>query len=469
MAQPDYAYLTLGAARTQLAARLEDPSFVYWTVQELNDILVEAVRCWQALTGTFKQRATFTIRPNGGIDGSSFYDLNAQFSLLGFSVTDLQVVNMVLAALLEPPLTSNWVGTGQFHFVQIVNALQNRINRWMGDTGANVTRNVQDVGTGPTAARIFLPESVLDVRRAAWINTARVYSTLWSDDEFAMQAFRFAGNLTPVDPPVVWGKFTIPPVGVEVYPIPANPGQIETLVVDAGPQIGPNPAAIVASPAVLDIPEDFAYGMVFGALADLCAADGPMRDLDRAQYAESRYQESVELYKLNPTLIDTQINGQQVWTGSVFEMDSFLASWQANPGAPMFCGMAGRNLVAFAPTPSSIYSVVMDIVGNIPVPAKDSDFLQVDRGAINPLLDYAQHLAAWKMAGVEFHNTDRLRGNFYTQAGLENSRLTQSNFYRSALQLPAFRQNQEVPRSDNNMQPVSSNSGGLSSQPQVQR
>ena len=196
------------------------------------------------------------------------------------------------------------------------------------------------------------------------------------------------------------------------------------------------------------IPEDFTYGMVFGALADLCAADGPMRDLDRAAYAESRYQESVELYRLNPTLLMSQINGVQVWTGSVFEMDAFLASWQAVPGQPRFVGMAGRNLVAFGPTPSSTYSVTMDVVGNIPLPTVDADFLQVDRGALNPLLDYAQHLASWKMAGTEFHNTDRLRVNFYTQAALENQRITQGNFYRSSLQLPAFRQQQEVPRID---------------------
>jgi hypothetical protein len=447
VAQPGYAYLTLAAARTELAARLEDPSFVFWTAQELNDIIAQAVRCWQALTGTFKQRAVFSINLNGGIDGSSFYDLNSILPNFQFIVTDLQVVNMALAALLEPPLTFDWVGTGQFNFHQITDSLQNRINRWMGDTGANVTRNIQDVGTGPTAARIFLPEGVMDVRRAAWVNTVGFYSTLWRDDELAMPAFRFGGNLTPVDPPVVWGRFTIPPVGIEVYPIPANPGQIETLVVEQGPQIGRSPSAIVASPAVLHIPEDFIYGMVFGALADLCAADGPMRDLDRANYAESRYQESVELYKLNPTLIDTLIDGVQVWTGSVFEMDSFLASWQAVPGQPRFCGMAGRNLVAFGPTPGSIHSVTMDVVGNIPLPAADGDFLQVDRGAINPLLDYAQHLASWKMSGVEFHNTDRLLRNFYTQAALENSRITQSNFYRSALQLPAFRQQQEVPRS----------------------
>jgi len=86
------------------------------------------------------------------------------------------------------------------------------------------------------------------------------------------------------------------------------------------------------------------------------------------------------------------------------------------------------------------------VVANIPVPSADGDFIQVDRGALNPLLDYAQHLAAFKMAGAEFHNTGRLRQNFYLAAATENARLTKGNFYRSAMQLPALRQQAEVPR-----------------------
>jgi hypothetical protein len=254
------------------------------------------------------------------------------------------------------------------------------------------------------------------------------------------------GSLTPQTPPLVWGKFTLPPVGIQVYPPPADPGQVETLVVTSGPQIGTSPAAIVNTPTVLNVPEDFVWGMIFGALSDLFSADGPMRDLDRAMYAESRYQESVELYTLNPTLIGTQINGVPVWTGSVFEMDAFLASWQAVPGVPQFVGMVGRNLVAFGPMPNATYSVVMDVVGNIPVPSVDTDFIQVHRGALDPLLDYAQHLACFKMAGTEFHNTDKLRQQFYVTAALENQRITEGNFYRTALELPAMRQQQEVPR-----------------------
>lgn len=444
---PGYSYLTLGAARTELAARLEDNgrpgqlAYVYWTVPELNSFIVEAVRTWQALTSYYKARTTFDINLND----NAFFDLR-NTDLLYFSVTDEQIVNRALAALLEPPLTATWVGTGQFDFRQITDALQNRINRWLSDTGANVTRNIQNMGTGPSAARVFLPEGVLDVRRAAWRNSVGEYFTLWRDDEWAMQSFKYFGFAKPADPPTVWGKFTIPPVGVEVYPPPANPGDLETLVVESGPQIGTTPAEIVNSPTVLDIPEDFTYGMVFGALSDLLSADGQMRDPDRAAYCEQRYQESTELYRLNPTLLASRVDEVPVWTGSVFEMDSFLASWQAKPGQPRFAAMAGRNLVAFGPVPDGLYSATIDVVANIPVPVSDSDYIQVDRGSLNTLLDYAVHLACFKMAGTEFKGKDKCRMNFYIAAALENRRITQMSFYRQALELPAMRQEREVPR-----------------------
>jgi hypothetical protein len=443
---PGYAYLTLGNARAAVAARLEDPANTYWTAFELNDLIVEAVHTWQAFTATYKQRATFSISPGGGIGGSAFYDLGSlSGGILGHVVTDQQLLNIVFPALLEPSLTSTWTGTGQFTFGQISTALQNRINRWLTDTGAGVTRTVVAVGSGAANARVFLPEHTLDVRRAAWIGATST-TTLWRDDEFAMQAFLNPGYANPTDPPKVWGKFVMPPYGIDLYPPPLSAGNLETLIVDSGPLISTTPAAVIATPIVLQIPEDYFWGVKFGVLSDLLSADGPARDPARAVYAEQRYQESVQLYRLNATLVATQIAGVPVWSGSVFEMDAFLASWQNQPGAPQFAGMCDRNLVAFGPIPNQTYTITMDVVANIPVPAVDGDFIQVDRGAIDPLLDYVEHLAAFKMAGQEFQMTDKLRQNFIAAAALENARITKTSFYRSAMQLPAQRQQAEVPR-----------------------
>jgi hypothetical protein len=198
---------------------------------------------------------------------------------------------------------------------------------------------------------------------------------------------------------------------------------------------------------VLGIPDFLAWGVKYGALADLLAADGPARDPERAAYCEQRYAEAAALTKINPSVMLTRVNDVQVNTDSVFDLDAYFASWQSAPGAPSSAAMAGRNLIALAPiADAGPYSVSVDVVSNIPVPVLDADFLPIDRGSIDPVLDEAQHIAAFKMGGVEFANTLRLHKNFIAAAALVNSRLRNQAFYETALYQPARKQFQEVVR-----------------------
>src|SRR5690348_11431821 len=116
-----YAYLTFAQAVSILASRLQDPSQVYWNQpNELNNCVVEAVRLFQVLTGSYKQAMTFQTAAD-----TVYYSLTAQTgSPIAVTVTDVEVINNVLAALLETPLVASWTGTGQFTLTQLKNALQ---------------------------------------------------------------------------------------------------------------------------------------------------------------------------------------------------------------------------------------------------------------------------------------------------------------------------------------------------------
>ena len=244
--------------------------------------------------------------------------------------------------------------------------------------------------------------------------------------------------------PSVYSVFHLAPVALELYPPPLATGTVELIVVAPVVTVGGSPATVYNTPTVLGIPDDFAWAATWGALADLLALDGPGKDIPRAQYAESRYQEGVQAAKLNPTVLSTA----PIWSGSIFEMDSFANNWQATTGTPTFAGLAGRNLMALGPVPDGIgpNAITCDVVRNMPVPAADGDFLQVDRGTIDAILDYAQHLASFRLGGAEFQATARLKDNFVAQAMLENSRLKNSAFFRKSLEKPARLQSQEVVR-----------------------
>lgn len=445
-----YAYLNLGSARAILASRLQDAGIVYYSggngagsPLELNQYIVQAVRAWQAYTVSYRQRAQFPTTAN-----TPFYDLTSVLSpsCLAYTVTDRELITLTLAHLLEPPLSNGWVGSGMFTFAAIASALQARLNRFLGDTGITISRALLPIGTSPPVDRVALPDTTLDIRRAAWVDQSGMSSALWRDDQYAMQAFSYSGWSTPADPPSVYGISTLPPVSIQVFPPPANPGQLDLLVVPTGVQINTTPAAMLTTPVTLNLPDALAWAVVFGAMSDLLSNDSPARDPARAVYCEQRFQDGAGLAKTNPSLLLAQVNGVPVFSGSVWELDAFMPSWQSSPGTPAFVGMAGRNLLAAGTLPDGVYSVTVDVVSNIPVPAADSDYLQVDRGNLDPVLDYAQHLASFKLGGAEFAASEGLYKSFLAAAGLENSRLKQQAFYQTAMLGTAIRQSAEVVR-----------------------
>ena len=478
---PGYTYLSLGSARSILAGRLQDSGLVYYSggngagsAVELNQYIVQAVRAWQAYTSSYRQRAVFNTSA-----GVPFYDLNTVLApaCMARTVTDREIVTLVLAQLLEPPLAAGWTGSGMFTFSAIMAAIQARLNRFLGDTGVECNELILPAGVAPPVDRINLPDTVLDVRRAAWVSstgtaltwdqipdlwddipglwddigqTSYGVSTLWRDDQWAMQAFQPGGLQSPTDPPVVYGLATLPPSSLQVFPPPASPGLLDLLVVSTGAQVGTTPAAVFGSPVTLNLPDCLAWAVAFGAMSDLLSNDSPARDPARAAYCEARYQEAVGLAKMppspSPSVMLTAVNGVPIWTGSVFEMDAFLASWQVTQGQPGFGGMCGRNLMGFGPVPDDVYGISADVVSNIPVPAADGDFLQVDRGSLDAVIDYAQHLASFKLGGAEFAASEGLYKNFLAAAGVENGRLKNQAFYQQAMLGTVGRQAAEVVR-----------------------
>ena len=62
--QMPYAYQTYAAA-SALAGRLQDSGLVYFNQpSQLLNCVIESVRLFQALTGSFKAKITFNTRPN---------------------------------------------------------------------------------------------------------------------------------------------------------------------------------------------------------------------------------------------------------------------------------------------------------------------------------------------------------------------------------------------------------------------
>lgn len=429
-----YTHTALSTLIAALAARLHDTAYVFWTAAELQAYLLESLRTWNAASAFYRDRMTFSLTA-----GTCFYDLaSVAGTLLARTVTDADVMKDIEYHLLEPAVVASWTGTEQFVFADVVDALQRRRNQFLLETGCVLTHSTLPL-TSDSAGRLDLLDTAVDVRRAAFGDAAGVYTRLWRDDEWAMQSFSPGWEGSP-GPPKVYSMITTPPVRLQLSPIPIATGTLDLLTVDTGAALDP------ATGVVLGVPDDFAWVVKWGAMADLLGKDGPARDPERASYAEQRWLEGIELARFATTALQAQINGVRKTIETVSNLDKFRAGWQGNTAAtPDVVAMAGLNMLAVADPPDAAHSVTLDVVRNFPVPATTADQVLVGREHLDVILDYAEHLAAFKMAGAEFQATAEHYKRFFQLASEMNDKWRAAAVFADVLHDRTRQEEEAVP------------------------
>lgn len=416
-----YTYLTLAQARTQLAARLYDTSAnLFWSDAEKNQYIVESIRIWNALTSFWRSEFTFQTQAN-----VTWYDLtdtaNLPNTLRPFTVTDNSLIQLIEYHLLEPvtsvyPLT--WTGSLQFSLTDILNAIQRRRDEVLSATGCTITQRTIAAVPG----RTFLPDTVIDIRRVSWLPVANpagfTNSPLWPDDQWALQSYERDYTIQAPGTPSTYRQSTEPPLSFDTDIPPALPGQYDLLTVDAGVALS------TVAATVLRVPDDFAWVIKWGALADLLGRESNAKDPTRAMYCEMRYRQGLALLLNSPAVLYARINNIPLDIDSLQNADNYRPGWQAETAAqPDLMMIAGLNLFGLASIPDAIYSGTLMVVENAPVPANDAAQIQIGRDDLEAILDHSQHLAAFKIGGSEFLSTLPLLDRFHKQAALYNSKL----------------------------------------------
>jgi hypothetical protein len=419
---PNYSYATANDAITALSARLyqsaTSPPQQFWTPAELLAYLVEALQTWNSLTSFWRGGFSFPL-----VQAQNWYDVTAQPNTLRpFTVTDYELVSLIEYHLLEPqtPPTSPWTGSSQFSFSDILGAITRRQNETLSATGCTISQ--QNVGAPQTRTGILLPDTTLDIRRVAWIPEAGNgfdTSIMRQTDAWAKMAFDQTYTTAPHQPPSTWLQSTEPPPQFDVDYIPPVPGNYDVLTVNSGP------VSNTAGAQAMKVPNDWAWVTKFGALGDLLSRESNAKDAMRADYCQKRYAQGLQIMAQSPAVLAMQLLGYPLAIDAVKNGDNFNTEWQSvNQGTPGSCYYAGLNMLGFPTPDAGPYSAAVTVVENAPVPALMTDFVQVDRGDYDVILDYAQHLATFKSGGAEFTATAPLLQGFLQRAALYNSKLS---------------------------------------------
>lgn len=452
-----YAYITFAQLVTQLLARLDDYGGIYWTTSgaysEAKIYLIEALRTWQAFSGYWRDRGHI----NGVTPGVVYIDLPSQLlstnnvpDILNYNVKDQDLVAMIQYHLIEPATGNSWTGSDQFTLADVTNALQNRRNQLLEDTGLVAKNSIVNLIVSPPSGRVILTDdSIIDVRRVAWraVAPSTEVIPLWPADEYTFQAFHADWNLN-AETPSMHSVIGPPPLTLQLSPVPIASGSLELITVNAGANLDPTTGVL------LGIPDNFSWVVKWGALADLLSRRGQAFDAARADYCQQRWQQAEELIRISPCAFTAAINEEMTFIQPIGDLDAFNPTWEETNGFPTQIGTAGFNLIALSPPPDSTqpYSVTLDVVRNAVIPSSDGDFIQLGREEVDAILDYAVHLAAFKMGGQEFLSTIPLYQNFVNHAGIYNDRLRGSSLYVAVMEMYTWQEAKIRPRRASDVQ-----------------
>lgn len=391
MAVGAYTAFTLADALADMGSRLYDPDHIRWSEPELTIYIQQAIRTFNALTNHFRDSASFST-----VNKQAFYELADVTTLREPTLTVADAVNQICYQLLEPvPVGNLWAGTAQYGLDDILGALQQARDTFLLETGVIVTHRELAVPVSPVGGKVDLPESVINLRRMAWATSNGYIIVIRRDDSWGITNFGNGWQVSRSVAPIAYSVSTTPPLVVQLAPITTQVGTLDMLTIESGA------APAMLGSVLLGVPDDWAWVVIFGALAQLLQRDGLAVDPARAQYCEARWDDGLQRAKAAAVVIDATVNGVNTPLGSVPDADAYSPDWQMVSGVPRRVLTMGQTIVglwppAGIPTGGGSYTVVLDVVRNAPVPVELSDPLQLGQELLNDILDYAQHLAEFK-------------------------------------------------------------------------
>jgi hypothetical protein len=442
-----YSFITYLQFRQALAQRLYDAGQQFITDAEAKVYTLESLQTFNALANFYRDTFVFNSRQN-----VTWYDLtdttNLPNTLRPLTTTVLSILQAIEYHLLEPQTSAYplaWSGSKQFAITDLLNAIQQVRDQCLSESNCTISQALQNAAI---TVRTTLADTVLEIRRVCWIPTTGLGYTsncLLSSDVWAQQSFEAGFPQAVQGYPLSYRRSTNPPLSFDVDIVPAVPGNYDILTVNAGTALS------TIQSSVLSIPNDWCWAVKWAALAQLCGRDSLAADTVRSSYALARYKQGIAAMLEAPALLSARINDVPVILEAISNGDFYDANWQAKAaGFPTSIYYAGLNLLALSPVPDAgPYSVTASVVRNMVLPSVDADNIQIGRDDVSVCLDYAQHIAMFKVGGAEFLATAPLYQNFIRHCTLYNSKLSAQSIFREFIDLRSHEDEREHPEFTN--------------------
>jgi hypothetical protein len=265
--------------------------------------------------------------------------------------------------------------------------------------------------------------------------------TLYRDDTVAQEFYE--APLYQLNPgtPQTFSLSSEPPLSWQVDIPPNQPGTYEAIVLQSGAPFNP------PTPTLIGLWDDWAWVLIWGALADLLGQESEAKDAERSAYCLKRYQDGLQLMLKSPWIELGKINGVAVSLDSIVATDRYSPEWDSNPtGFGPVIVVGGQDFIG-APVGQGIGVTVL---GNAPiVDAGTGTFLQVSRSDWDCVILLAQARAAWKQGGAEFKASLELEKAALQMCAANNIRLKSLGAFSDVIDQRGNQQERDMNRFNN--------------------
>jgi hypothetical protein len=433
-----YNHTDFGAAKQRLANELGDPGKVFFQDAELGRYIIEALRWWGLTAQYFRETGKVTTVANQSFYylENSLFDTTGSFQLQGLSVTDRELINDINYAIMEPQIISwpgGWIGTEMFS-LQEISAI-------LGDSRDEFLKLSACIASGydivTTQSRVNLPSDHIRILRAD-INevTSSGPLPMWVDDQVQLYT-TFRETVLPANKrPRAYAVSYSPQLTVDLWPPPQVSSTLNIQGIRSGAILDPSAVA-----TTLLIPDDASFLLKYRTIADLLSGDGLARCPQIAQYCDERYRDGLESMSRYLSVLWQNDGGPRGQISTVAQWDQLKPTWRyESPGVPRSVAQLNWNTIAVRPVPNGIYTMTFETIRKAPIPASDSDFIQVGRESMQALYDYAQHIALVKSQGVEFESTMARYESAKAMAEEYRQQIGSQSYLYQATQLPSLQE-----------------------------
>jgi len=202
------------------------------------------------------------------------------------TVTDQTVLAEIQRALVETVDSGATWSSGHWTADEVIDYLNQRQSDFLKRTQILLKRDTS-INTIPHNTRHALPSDTISLHRVVWRDDSGVYTPLPRSDSFDQD---HADGDWPIDPrakPDIYTDGEVPNLLLQTSPPASSPGVLEILYAFVG-------TALSNSGVNFTVPDMFVQAIKWGVVADMLSKVGRGQDLQRAKWAEVRYEMGAE-------------------------------------------------------------------------------------------------------------------------------------------------------------------------------